>query len=216
VSIRLLIADDHPVVRDGLRFCIKRWGANIEIVAEASNGMEVLDLAKKHSIDVFIIDIAMPLLNGLDATRALLRENPAAKVIILSFHNTPSFVEEAMHAGARGYLTKETASQNVVEAVREVAAGRFYLSPDIAQFMVKFAFRGHRGRANRRPGALTARERRVLQLIAEGKTAKEIASVLSLSTNTVHTHRKNLMTKLDVHKQTDLVRIALKEGIIEM
>jgi DNA-binding NarL/FixJ family response regulator len=214
VSIRVLIADDHPVVRDGLRFCINRWGADIEIVGEASDGTEVLHMAKKQSIDIFIIDIAMPLLNGLDTTRALLREHPTAKVIILSFHKTRSFVEEAMRAGARGYLTKETASQNVVEAVHEIAAGRFYLSPDIARFMVEFP--GHRSRANRGIGALTARERRVLQLIAEGKTAKEIASLLSLATNTVHAHRKNLMTKLDVHKQTDLVRIALREGIIEL
>jgi two-component system NarL family response regulator len=214
VSIRVLIGDDHPVVRDGLRFCINRWGADIEIVGEASDGTEVLHLAKKQSIDIFIIDIAMPLLNGLDTTRALLREHPTAKVIILSFHKTRSFVEEAMRVGARGYLTKETASQNIVEAIREVAAGRFYLSPDIAQFMVEFT--GHGSRANRGIGGLTARERRVLQLTAEGKTAKEIASLLSLATNTVHAHRKNLMTKLDVHKQTDLVRIALREGIIDL
>ena len=214
MSIRVLIGDDHPVVRDGLRFCINRWGADIEIVGEASDGTEVLHLAKKQSIDIFIIDIAMPLLNGLDTTRALLREHPTAKVIILSFHKTRSFVEEAMRVGARGYLTKETASQNIVEAIREVAAGRFYLSPDIAQFMVEFT--GHGSRANRGIGGLTARERRVLQLTAEGKTAKEIASLLSLATNTVHAHRKNLMTKLDVHKQTDLVRIALREGIIDL
>jgi len=215
VSIRVLIADDHPIVRDGLRFCIKRWGADIEIVGEASNGMEVLKLAKRHPIDVLVLDIAMPLLNGLDTTRALLREHPTAKVIILSFHNTRSFVEEAIRAGARGYLTKETASQNIVEAIREIASGRFYLSPDVAQFMVEFALRGHRGRANRGPGVLTARERRVLQLIAEGKTSKEIASLLKLATNTVNAHRKNLMAKLEVHKQTDLVRIALREGIVE-
>jgi DNA-binding NarL/FixJ family response regulator len=216
VNFRVLIADDHPIVRDGLRFCIQRWGTNIEIIGEAANGMEVLQLAKKHPIDVFIIDIAMPLLNGLDTTRALLKDTPAAKVIILSFHKTRSFVEEAMRAGARGYLTKETASQNVVDAIREIAAGRFYLSPDIAHFMVESALRGDKSRANRGIGALTTRERRVLQLIAEGKTAKEIASLLSLATNTVHAHRKNLMAKLDVHKQTDLVRIALREGIIEL
>jgi len=214
VSVRVLIADDHPVVRDGLRFSIERWGGDIEIVGEARDGMEVLHLAKKYSIDVFVIDVAMPLLNGLDATRALLRDHPAAKVIILSFHMTRSVVEEAFRAGARGYVTKETASRNIVKAIRETAAGRFYLSPDVAQFMVQSAFKGRASRANQRSGSLTTQERRVLQLIAEGKTSKEIASLLSLATNTVHAHRKNLMAKLDVHKQTDLVRIALREGII--
>jgi DNA-binding NarL/FixJ family response regulator len=216
MSIRVLIADDHPIVLDGLRFCLKRWGENIEIAAEAHDGMEVLRLAKKISIDVFLLDVAMPLLNGLDTTRTLLREQPTAKVIILSFHTTRSIVEEAMRAGARGYLTKETASQNVVEAIREIAAGRFYLSPDVAKFMVEYAFKAHKGKANRGPRALTARERRVLQLIAEGKTSKEIASLLSLATNTVHAHRKNLMAKLQVHKQTELVRAALNEGIIKL
>jgi DNA-binding NarL/FixJ family response regulator len=216
VSIRVLIADDHPLVRDGLRFSIERKGNNIEIVGEASDGMEVLRLAKKHPIDVFILDITMPLLNGLDTTRALLREHATAKVIILSLHDTRNFVEEAMRAGARGYLTKETASQNVVEAVREISAGRFYLSPAIAHFMVESALRAsRRSRADRGPGALTTQERRILQLIAEGRTTKEIASQLSLAANTVHTHRKNLMAKLAVHKQTDLVRIALREGIIK-
>jgi DNA-binding NarL/FixJ family response regulator len=215
VSIRVLIADDHPIVRDGLRFSLKRWGRDIEIAAEASDGMEVLKLAKKQPIDVFIIDVAMPLLNGLDTTRALLREQPTAKVMILSFHTSRSIVEEAMRAGARGYLTKETASQHIVEAVREIAAGRFYLSPDVAHFMVELAAKGRGSRMDGRPGALTIQERRVLQLIAEGKTSKEIASLLSLATNTVHAHRKNLMAKLDVHKQTDLVRLALREGIIK-
>lgn len=215
MSIRVLIADDHPIVRDGLRFCIERWGKNIEITGEAQDGMEVLQLAKKHPIDVFILDVAMPLLNGLDTTRALLREQPTAKIIVLSFHTTRGVVEEAMRAGARGYLTKETASQHIVEAVRQVAGGRSYLSPDVDRFMVELAFKGHRGRRNQRTGALTVQERRVLQLIAEGKTSKEIASLLSVATNTVHAHRKNLMAKLDVHKQTDLVRIALRDGIIK-
>jgi len=215
VITHVLIADDHPIVRDGLRFCINRWGKNIEIVGEASDGKEVLQLAKNRQVDVFVLDIAMPLLNGLDTTRALLREYPGAKVMILSFHRTRSLVEEAMRAGARGYLTKETAGQNVVEAVREIAAGRFYLSPDVAKVMVESAFRGH-GSGPVGSGALTPREKEVLKLIAEGRASKEIATLLSLATNTVQAHRKNLMAKLDVHKQTDLVRVALREGIIEL
>ena len=215
MSIRVLVADDHPIVRDGLRFCIERWGGDIEIAGEARDGMEVLQLAKKLPIDVFIIDVAMPLLNGLETVRLLLREQPTAKVIILSFHTTRGVVEDALRAGARGYLTKETASQHIVEAIRQVAAGRSYLSPDVARFMVDLAFKGSRGRKNQRSGTLTARERRVLQLIAEGKTSKEIASLLSLTTNTVHAHRKNLMAKLDVHKQTELVRMALREALIK-
>lgn len=217
MSIRVLIADDHPLVRDGLRFSIERSGRNIEVVGEASDGLEVLKTATKQPVDVFILDITMPRLNGLDAARELIKRHSSAKIIILSLHDSSAFVEEAMEAGARGYLTKETASRNVVEAVCEVYAGRFYLSPDIAHFVVEKALRGaEKNRDVRRGAALTTQERKVLQLIAEGRTTKEIASELRRSVNTIHAHRKNLMAKLDIHKQTDLVRFAVKEGIAKL
>ena len=217
MSIRVFIADDHPLVREGLRFSIERRGKGIEIVGQASDGIQVLKLAEKQAIDVFILDITMPLLNGLETARLLLRQHPAARIIILSLHGTRNIVEEAMQAGARGYLTKETASRSVVDAIREVSEGHFYLSPDIAHFMVESTLAGgaRRNLADRRLGALTGQERIVVQLIAEGLTTKEIASKLSLANDTVRTHRKNLMAKLKVHKQTELVRIALREGIIK-
>jgi DNA-binding NarL/FixJ family response regulator len=217
MTIHVLIADDHPLVRDGLRFSIERSGKDVEVVGEASDGVEALERAKTCGADVFILDVTMPRLNGLDAARELLRSRPGARIIILSFHDTRAFVEEAMEAGARGYLTKEAASLNVVEAVCEVHAGRFYLSPDVAHFVVEKALQGTgKTRAARGAAALTTQERRVVQLIAEGRTTKEIASDLGRSANTVQAHRKNLMAKLNIHKETDLVRFALKEGIAKL
>ncbi len=216
MNISVLIADDHPLVRDGLRFSVERSGKNIEISGEAADGLEVLQIAKKHPIDVFILDIIMPRLNGLDTARALIKMHPGSKIIILSIHDTRSLVEEAMELGVHGYLTKETASRNVVEAICEVHAGRYYLSPDIAHIMVEKALSGSRKSPILKISTLTVQERKVLQLIAEGRTSKEIASELGCAANTIHAHRKNLMTKLGIHKGTDLVRFAIKEGIAKL
>jgi DNA-binding NarL/FixJ family response regulator len=215
MPIGVVIADDHPVVRDGLRLTIERSGKDIAVIGEASDGMEVLALASTRPADVYVLDVTMPRLNGIDTARELLRQRPSAKIIMLSLHDTRSLVEEALRAGARGYLTKETATRNVVEAVSEVHAGRFYLSPSIAHFLVEASLKGKRG--SRGPGsapvALTGQQRIVLQLIAEGHSNKEIAAMLDLSVNTIHAHRNSLMAKLDIHKQADLVRYAVREGI---
>lgn len=218
MSIRLVIADDHPVVRDGLRLTIERSGADIVVVGEAADGEEVLKLAGTRPVDVFILDITMPHLNGIETARELLKRSPAAKIIILSLHDTKAMVEEALAAGARGYLTKETATRNVVEAVTEVHNGRFYLCPVIAHFVVEASARKLSG-SRPRPAAavpLTAREKRVLQLIAEGHSNKEIAALLNLSVNTVHAHRNRVMDKLSLHKQADLVRYAIKAGLAKL
>jgi two-component system, NarL family, response regulator NreC len=216
VSISILIADDHPLVRDGLRFCIQRNDKKIEIVGEAADGLEILQIARKRPIDVFILDITMPRLNGLDAARDLIKRYPNAKIIILSLHDSRSLVEEAMEAGVHGYLTKETASRDVVDAICEVHAGHIYLSPDIAHFMVEKALATARNiRVVNKP-ILTVQEKMVLQLIAEGRTAKEIASELGRSVSTINSHRKSLMAKLNIHKGTDLVRFAIKEGIAKL
>jgi two-component system, NarL family, response regulator NreC len=199
-----------------LRFSIERSGKNIEVVAEASDGLEILKIAAKQRVDVFIIDITMPRLNGLDAARELIKRNSDAKVIILSLHDSRAFVEEALETGARGYLTKEAASRNVVEAIDEVHAGHFYLSPGVTHFMVEKALDREGKKQVARRAGLTLQERKVLQLIAEGRTNKEIASELGRALNTVHAHRKNLMAKLDIHKETDLVRFAVKEGIAKL
>jgi two-component system NarL family response regulator len=218
MSIRVLIADDHPVVRDGLRMTIERSGKDIQVVAEASDGMEVLKLAAKDSADVYILDITMPAMNGIETARELLKKAPAAKIIMLSLHDTKALVEEALAVGARGYLTKESATRDVVDAISEVRAGRYYLSPRIAHHLVNAGQKGKRRSRNLRPGpgALTGQEKKVLQLIAEGHSGKEIAVLLGLSAHTVHAHRSSLMAKLDIHKQADLVRYAIREGIAKL
>jgi DNA-binding NarL/FixJ family response regulator len=217
MGIRVLIADDHPLVRDGLRFSIERSQRDIDIVGEASNGVDVLQMAEKIQTDIFVLDITMPRLNGLDTARELLRQRPGAKIIMLSFHDARTFVEEAMKLGARGYLTKETASRNIVEAISEVQNGRIYLSPDVARLVAGKAGQGAEEAGNGQgPASLTLQERKILQLIAEGRTAKEIAVELGRAVNTVNAHRKNLMAKLGLHKQTELVRFAVKEGIAKL
>jgi two-component system, NarL family, response regulator NreC len=216
VNIYVLIADDHPLVRDGLRLSIERSGKSIQIAAEAADGLEVLQIAKKRQIDIFILDITMPRLNGIDVAHELIRKNPAAKIIMLSLHNSRSFVEGAIEAGVKGYLTKESASRNIVEAICEVNAGRFYLCPNIAGFIVRKAL-GRIGKTRTASkDVLTIQERKVLQLIAESRTTKEIASELGLAVNTIQAHRRNLMGKLDIHKETELVRFALREGIAKL
>ena len=214
MKIRVLIADDHPVVREGLKFSLAHSGRDIEVAGEAEDGVTAVALARSLTPDVIVMDITMPRLNGLDATRDILRGNPAARVIVLSLHDTRAFVEGAMEAGDRGYLTKESASRDIADAVAEVGAGRYYLSPSIAHILVELGLtRSAAPRRARGAAALTAQERKVLQLIAEGLTGKEIAAALALTSNTVHAHRTRLMAKLDIHKQTDLVRYAVKEGL---
>jgi two-component system, NarL family, response regulator NreC len=218
MSIRVVIADDHPVVRDGLRLTIERSGKDIVVVGEASDGMEVLKMARTRPADVFILDITMPNLNGIETARELLKRSPAAKVIMLSLHDTKALVEEALAAGARGYLTKEMATRNVVDAVTEVHAGRYYLCPRVAHFVVQASLMRKEGSRKRgaAPVALTGRERKVLQLIAEGHSNKEIAAILEVSVNTIHAQRNSVMAKLNLHKQADLVRYAIKAGIAKL
>ena len=218
MSLRVVIADDHPVVRDGLRLALERSGKDIVIAGEASDGMEVLEMAGTKPTDVFILDIIMPKLNGIETTRELLRRFPGAKIIMLSLHDTKAMVEGSLSAGARGFLTKETVTRNVVDAVAEVHAGRYYLCPAVAHFVVEAGLTGKKGSRKRgeAPVALTVNERKVLQLIAEGHSTKEIAAMQGLSANTIHTHRNRVMAKLNIHKQADLVRYAVKAGIAKL
>lgn len=219
MNIRVIIADDHPVVRDGLRLKIERSKKDITIVGEAADGMEVLQLASTNPADVFILDITMPRLSGIETARELLKKFPSAKIIILSLHDTKAMVDEALKAGVRGYLTKELATRNVVDAILETYAGRFYLAPTIAHFVIEAGLENNikvsRGRGNV-PLSLTGQERKVLQLIAEGHSNKEIAAMLKLSDNTIHAHRNSTMAKLNIHKQADLVRYAIKAGIAKL
>lgn len=214
MSIRVVITDDHPIVRDGLRFSIERSKADIVVAGEAGNGRELLDLAVDAEADVYVMDVTMPVMNGIEATRELLRLNPSARVIMLSLQSADSVVVQSLRAGARGFLTKETATRNVVEAIREVHAGRYYLSPEIAHCIVEpFLEKAKQDSAQLKAPRLTCQEMRVLQLFAEGHSSKEIASSLEVSANTVHTHCTSLMAKLGIHDRATLVRYALREGI---
>lgn len=218
MPIRVIIADDHPVVRDGLRLTIERSGPDISVVGEVSDGMELLKLVETQPADVFIIDITMPNMNGIDVARELLKKEPKSRIIMLSLHDTKTMVDGALTAGARGYLTKDSATRNVVDAVKEVHAGRFYLSPSIAHYVVAAGAPGSERKRSRGgvAGQLTGQERKVLQLIAEGHSNKEIGGLLELAANTVHVHRTNIMNKLDIHKHADLVRYAIREGIAKL
>ena len=196
----------------------ERSGKDIVIVGEAADGMEVLKVAATSRADVIILDITMPNMNGIDTARELLKRSPGAKIIMLSLHGTKALVEESLAAGARGYLTKEMVTRTVVEAVAEVHAGGYYLCPKIAHFVVEAGLMGNRGSRKRgaAPVALTGQERKVLQLIAEGHSNKEIAAILDLSVHTIHTHRNSVMAKLNIHKQADLVHYAIKAGIAKL
>jgi two-component system response regulator NreC len=214
MSIKVVVADDHTIIREGIRTVIEKKTKDITIVGEALNGQEVLTMAGRCHADVYIIDITMPLLNGIEVTRRLLRDDPDCKVIILSMHKENTFVENALRAGARGYLLKEDATEEVISAIRKVLSGRYFLSPNISEFVVHGFLDSFRGKGLKiKENELSSREKEVLQLVAEGFTSKEIATQLNLSVNTVHTHRKNIMSKLDVHGQADLIRYALKESI---
>lgn len=213
MTIKVILADDHSIVRDGIKAVVDKWGDNIQIIGEAANGHEVLSLAAAKPADVYVLDISMPLLNGIETTCRLLSKSPDAKVIMLSMHDDRTFVERALRNGARGYILKETAPEEIVTGIREVHMGRYYLSPKISSYLVE-DFLGkdpekHTGTE------LSSRERGVLQLIAEGFTSKEIADKLELSIHTIHVHKNNIMKKLNIHRQADLIKYALKEGIIQ-
>jgi DNA-binding NarL/FixJ family response regulator len=216
MSVKVIIADDHDVVRAGIRAVIERKGKDIEIVGEASNGKEVLNMAKKNSVEVYVLDIAMPILNGIETTERLIKLNSKNKVIIFSLHDDRHLVEKALKCGAKGYILKENATEEVIRAISEVYNGNFFLSPKISKYIVH-GFMGGGGRRNYMQKEnivnLTRREREILQLIAEGFNNNEIAKHLILSLYTVRAHRNNIMKKLDIHRQADLIRYALKEGI---
>jgi DNA-binding NarL/FixJ family response regulator len=217
MSIRVLVADDHAIVREGIKMVLQNSGKDIRVVAEAENGRDVLDLADSYPVDVFILDIAMPRLNGLETLARLIKKDPQCKVIILSMYDDRASIEKALDSGASGYLIKESAVEVVVHAIQEVNKGRQYLSPKIAHYFAR-KFRGQQHDYDQVKSViqLTSKEREVLQLLAEGCSSKEIAVRLELSFHTVNVHRNNIMQKLDLHKSADLVRYAIKEGIVRI
>ena len=215
-TITVLLAEDHTIVREGLRALLK-LEHDIEVVEEAENGRQAVTLAAQLCPDVIVMDIAMPLLNGLEATRQILQNAPNTKVLILSAHSDDAYVEQVMSIGAKGYLIKQTAAHILPEAIREVHKGKTCFSPSISQRR-----KYHDKKANERgdlPGKasvlLTSREMEVLQLVAEGKANKQTATELQISVKTVEKHRQSLMEKLNIHDTAGLTRYAISSGIIE-
>jgi len=211
---RILIADDHGIVRAGLRLLLNRI-ARTEVVAEAADGREAVRLAKVFQPDIVLIDVAMPLLNGLDAARQIVRENPRTGIIVLSMYMDESYILRALDAGAKGYLIKDNADDELENAIRSVAAGRPFFSRAIADALLEDHV--HVMRKNgvtESYDLLTEREREVLHLLAEGKSNKETAAVLNLSPYTIDTHRTNLMQKLGLHNTAEIVLYAVRNAII--
>jgi len=212
--IRILLADDHTLVRQGLRKLLEErpdW----EVIAEAGDGREAVRLAEQHKPDVAILDVAMPLLNGIEATRQITKRVPGTHVLVLSMHADEAYVTQILQAGATGYLLKDSADVDLLKAVSEAAHGRSFFSPAIASVMLDDYVRqlADKGVTDRYE-ALSAREREIFQLIAEAKTNKEIAGLLSVSPSTVETHRAHIMEKLDLHSAAEIVLYAVRRGVI--
>ncbi len=211
--ISILVADDHGIVREGLRRILEAE-PEFTVCSEASDGREVLEQVQKHRPDVVVLDISMPRLGGLEALEKLRTRKRELKVVLLSVHGDPPFVQSAVSLGADGYVLKNARASEVVAAIRAVMRGGSYFSPPVAREIVS-QLRTPHGEAADAPGArLSVREREVVQLIADGLSAKEIATQLHLSTKTVEAHRRNLMRKLGVRKATELVRYALRHGLV--
>jgi len=211
----ILLVDDHQVLRQGLRQLLSHE-ADMHVVAEAANGRDAVRLAAEHSPNVVVMDISMPDLNGIEATRQILNKAPAAKVIALSAHADHRMVAEILKAGAMGYTLKESAYEELVLAIRAVRAGKIYLSSRLVGSVVDHYVRRDGDGENGAFAKLTPREREVLQLMAEGKSTKEVAAGLTVSTKTVETHRRQIMEKLDLHSVAELTKYAIREGLTSL
>lgn len=213
-KIRILLADDHTVTRAGVRYFLEHQ-ANLEIVAEARDGRQAVDLAGSLNPDVAILDIGMPNLNGIEATRQIVGKNPHTAVIILSMYSDESHVVRALKAGAQAYLLKDTAELDLVRAVESVAEGKSFFSPAISKMMLEdYLRRLDQKETDDSYELLTTREREILQMLAEGKTNKEVAAVLNVSLYTVETHRTHILQKLNLHSIAELVLYAVRRGIV--
>ena len=206
---RVLLADDHALVRQGLRTLLEKEG--FQVAGEASDGQEVLRLLPTVLPHVVVLDIGMPLLNGLDAAREIRRSFPRTKTILLTRHDEDQYVTEGLRAGVKGYVLKSQAVTDLVDAIQRVAAGGVYLSPGISRVVVE----AYLSKSELPADPLTSRERQVLQLVGEGKSTKEIAVLLGISAKTAESHRTRLMHKLDIHETASLVRYAIRRGLIQ-
>lgn len=211
---KILLADDHQIIREGIRSLLKKHD-EFEIIGEAADGRETVELALKLEPDVVIMDISMPNLNGIDATAQLVKKIPNIKILALSMHKHKNFVEEILRVGASGYLLKENSYEELIAAMHAVLEGEIYLSSGVTGIVVKgFVEQLETKEEHSAKSTLTPREREILQLIAEEKNTKQISSILDISSKTVETHRKNIMQKLEIDNVAGLTKYAIREGLI--
>jgi len=209
MSIRVLLADDHQIMRQGLKNLLEREG--FAVVAEASDGHEAIRLAEATHPDVVVLDLAMPGLNGVDAGRHITHASPRTRAILLTMHKEDAYVLQALNNGINGYVLKSQAAEDLVRAIREVTRGSMYRSPGVSRAVVD----AYRAKTDLPPDPLSPREREVLQLVAEGKTTKEVAAILGVSVKTAESHRTRIMEKLNIHETASLVRYAIRRGLIQ-
>jgi DNA-binding NarL/FixJ family response regulator len=215
-SIRILIADDHAIVRDGVR-ALLALSEDIIVVGEAANGQQAIELARTLSPDVILMDIAMPGLGGLEATIEIRKDNPQAKILILTQYEDREYIRRFLKAGVSGYVLKKAAGAELTTAIRAVSRGGLVLDPDVArEAMREQAGSGTSGQTADPYEALTDREKQVLKLVAEGHSNKEVAELLDISVKTAMSHREHIMQKLDLHSRTDLIRFAIQQGVIRV
>jgi DNA-binding NarL/FixJ family response regulator len=208
MPIQVLLADDHQIVRDGMKVFLEREGFKVN--AEAQNGQQAVSLALKLQPEVVVLDITMPVLNGLDAAREILRQAPATKAVLLTMHDDGKYVLDGLRIGVKGFVTKTHAAEDLLQAIRQAMRGITYVSPELSQAV----FEAIKTKSDLGHDPLTLRERQILQLVAEGKTTKESAVLLNISIKTAETHRAHIMEKLDIHETAGLVRYAIRRGLV--
>jgi two-component system, NarL family, response regulator NreC len=214
MPVRIVLADDHTIMRHGLRLVLERQ-PDFAVVGEANNGREAVDVIVRENPDVAVMDIAMPLLNGIEAAKKITEERLKTAVVILSMHSDESYILRALRAGARGYLLKDSAETDLIQAIRAVQAGKAFFSPAVSRVLADDYLRQIQQQGVEDPyELLTARERELLQLIVELKSTKDIAGLLGISPRTIDTHRGNLMQKLNVHSIPELILYAMRKGVI--
>ncbi len=209
MPIQVILADDHQIVRQSLKVLLEREG--LKIVGEASNGQEAVKIAESLHPDVAVLDVSMSVLNGIDAAKEIQKVSPQTKTVFLTVHDEDPYLLDALRAGAKGYVVKTHAAENLVQAIREASRGGVYLSPEVSRAVVQ----AYQNKTELSSEPLSPRERQVLQLIAEGKTTKEVAGVLNISVKTAETHRTRIMEKLDIHETAGLVRYAIRRGLVQ-
>jgi DNA-binding NarL/FixJ family response regulator len=215
MGVRIILADDHKIMREGLKALLEKQ-TDIEVIAEAENGLEAVRLTQRLKPDIVIMDIGMPGLNGVEATRQIVTEVQGVKVIALSMHSDRRFVIEMLKVGAAGYLLKDSASEELTSAIRAVAANQPYLSPKVTDVVIKDYLNTISRSEPTAFNVLTAREREVLQMLAEGKTTKQIAFALNVSVKTIETHRQQMMEKLNIRSIAELTKYAIREGLTSL